>query len=119
MNASGATTDIEQIAGVPVAGFCGIGNPDSFRRTLTSLGAELRSFRTYPDHHAYTRDDIERLRQWASGLAKECAIVTTQKDLVKLRLNDLGGRLLWALRIGIHVNAGQEALDQKLWSLVA
>ena len=45
-------------------------------------------------------------------------MVTTQKDLVKLRLCDLGGRELWALRIRLHVEAGQEAFDRKLEEVI-
>jgi tetraacyldisaccharide 4'-kinase len=98
----------------PVAAFCGLGNPDAFRRTLTDLGAGVTAFRTYPDHHAYTRPDVEDLRAWARQRATDCVIVTTQKDLVKLRLAHLAGRELWALRIRLHVTDGQPALDRKL-----
>jgi hypothetical protein len=45
-------------------------------------------------------------------------IVTTQKDLVKLRLAQLGNRPLWALRIGLHIAAGQEVLERKLLTVV-
>ena len=102
----------------PVAAFCGIGNPHAFRKTLTDLGAQIAAFRCYPDHHAYTRGDIEELRGWAEQQAKECILVTTQKDLVKVRRTRLGGRPLWALRICLHVEAGQEMLQQKLLSMV-
>ena len=98
----------------PVAAFCGIGNPEAFRRTLTDLGVSVCAFRTFSDHHAYTRTDVEDLRSWAQGLDPEGIVVTTQKDLVKLRLTRLGGKALWALRICLHVEAGQEALDRKL-----
>jgi hypothetical protein len=37
--------------------------------------------------------------------------LTTQKDLVKLRVNDLAGRPLWALRIRLTFRAGQEQID--------
>jgi hypothetical protein len=40
--------------------------------------------------------------------------VTTQKDLVKLRLTRLGERPLWALQVRLHVEAGREALDRRL-----
>jgi hypothetical protein len=45
-------------------------------------------------------------------------LVTTQKDLVKLRRASLGGKELWALRIGLHFQSGQEVLDHKLGALV-
>jgi tetraacyldisaccharide 4'-kinase len=101
-----------------VAAFCGIGNPEAFRQTLTGLGAELTAFRVFPDHHAYTRADVEHLRGWAGQQATDCILVTTQKDLVKLRVTQLGGRALWALRICLHIEAGQELLDRKLLSVV-
>ncbi|MBY0522347.1 MAG: tetraacyldisaccharide 4'-kinase [Gemmataceae bacterium] len=104
----------DSVVGRPMAAFCGIGNPEAFRRTLTGLGAEPIAFRVFADHHAYTRSDVEDLRGWARRQAKDCVIVTTQKDLVKLRLVRLGERELWALRIGLHVCAGQDTLDRKL-----
>lgn len=97
-----------------VAAFCGIGNPESFRHTLVQAGAKVIEFRTYPDHYAYNARDVEDLRGWAGEQAKDCLVVTTQKDLVKLRLPNLGGKALWALRVGLQFGAGQEALDQKL-----
>jgi tetraacyldisaccharide 4'-kinase len=98
----------------PVAGFCGIGNPDAFRRTLADAGMQTAAFRVYPDHHAYTRADVAELQAWASQQAKDCVVVTTQKDLVKLCIAQLGGKPLWALRIGLHFWSGQETLDHKL-----
>jgi tetraacyldisaccharide 4'-kinase len=101
----------------PVAAFCGIGNPPAFRRTLEYLGAEVCAFRVFPDHHAFTRADREDLAAWVAQQAKDCMVVTTQKDLVKLPLTELGGRPLWALRIALHIDAGRETLDGKLLEL--
>jgi tetraacyldisaccharide 4'-kinase len=114
VNAERETTGLRLLAERPVAAFCGIGNPEAFRRTLAGMGAEPVAFRTFPDHHAYARADVEELRAWASRQATDCAVVTTQKDLVKLRLSQLSGRPLWALRISLHFEAGQDALDRRL-----
>jgi hypothetical protein len=46
-------------------------------------------------------------------------VVTTQKDLVKLRLSQLGGHELWAVRICLHVVSGQQELDRKLSSVLS
>ena len=102
----------------PAAAFCGLGNPEAFRRSLLDLGARLEDFRVYPDHHAYTREDVEELRRWASGLPAGAAIVTTQKDLVKLRLSRLGDRALWCLRIRLRVESGQDVLDGRLLTAI-
>jgi tetraacyldisaccharide 4'-kinase len=104
----------DALTGRPVAGLCGIGNPEAFRRTLADLGARLVDFCAYPDHHAYTRADVDRLHQWGRRLPGDAVVVTTQKDQVKLRLGDLGGRPLWALRIGLTFRAGQARLEELL-----
>jgi tetraacyldisaccharide 4'-kinase len=119
INADRATAALSELATRPAAAFCGIGNPDAFRRTLADCGIGITAFRVFPDHHAYTRDDVEDLRNWASQQAKDGVVVTTQKDLVKLSLAQLGGKALWALRICLHFLAGQETLDRKLNEVLA
>lgn len=117
-NASQATASIAAFAGRPIAGFCGLGNPDAFRATLSSLGLNVTAWRTFPDHHAYTRDDIEDLRTWARTLPADAVIVTTQKDLVKIRLDRLGERELWALAIQLEITSGHDAIEGLLRSVL-
>ncbi len=105
------------LAGRPVAGFCGIGNPNAFRRTLEELGASVVSFREFPDHHNYTRADIENLENWANQQSREVIIATTQKDWVKLQIGELGQRPLRAVRIGLAFREGQQAFDELLGRL--
>jgi len=118
VNSDGARAGLDVIQGRPVAAFCGIGNPDAFRRTLADLGVIVSACRTYADHHAYSRDDVDELHRWAHGLGEGAPVVTSQKDLVKLRVTQLGGRPLWALRICLRVEAGREEFEQRLRSLV-
>ena len=81
--ATGRVSPPAALRGQKVFAFAGIGSPDSFRRGLTALGAEVVCFRAFPDHHPYGRSDIECLRLLAkdSGSAR---IVTTEKDAVRL-----------------------------------
>jgi tetraacyldisaccharide 4'-kinase len=109
---------LERLRTQPVAAFCGLGNPDAFQRTLLDLGVGLCAFRTFPDHHAYTRGDVEDLAAWARQQPADCVLATTQKDLVKLRVRRLGERELWAVRVRFHVQEGQEALDRKLQAVL-
>src|SRR5437868_5145833 len=83
---------------------------DGFRRTLERLGLDVVAWRTFPDHHAYTREDVDELRRWAREQPAEATLVTTQKDLVKIKLDRLGERALWALRIRLAATANEEAL---------
>jgi tetraacyldisaccharide 4'-kinase len=110
---------LERLRGRPVAAFCGLGNPEAFRRTLLGLGADVAAFRTFPDHHGYTRADVADLTAWARQQPPECVVVTTQKDLVKLRLTRLGPCELWALRVRLHVEAGQDLLDRQLERVIS
>lgn len=114
VNGEKARAPLAWLRGRPVAAFCGIGNPDAFRRTLLDLGTALHAVRNFPDHHAYPRADVADLEAWASRLPRDAVVLTTQKDLAKLRQTRLGGRELWALRIGLHFDVGRELLDSKL-----
>ncbi len=67
-----------------VVAFCGIASPDRFKKTLTSLSIELSEFLTYPDHMKYSAEKIHQLEKAALTHGAKY-LVTTEKDLVKLR----------------------------------
>jgi tetraacyldisaccharide 4'-kinase len=74
--------DAPGVAGQKVVAFAGIGRPEKFFATLRSLGAEIAEERAYEDHHAYTAAEFARLR--ARAKAQNAALVTTEKDFVRL-----------------------------------
>jgi tetraacyldisaccharide 4'-kinase len=102
---------------VRVAAFCGIGNPDGFRRTLEQLGVEVVAFREFPDHHPYARTDVESVAEWARE-ARADLVLTTQKDSVKLQTSQVGGLPLRALRIGLEIMEGEERIRDVLERLL-
>lgn len=118
-NCDGEVAPLELLHESPIAAFCGIGNPEAFRRTLHDRGARLEDFRSFPDHHVYGRAHIEELHRWAERLPRGTSIVTTQKDVVKLRLSRVGDHPLWWLRIRLRVESGQEALEGCLRSALS
>ncbi len=69
---------------VPCFGFSGIARPEGFRQTLAELGIETAGFCSLPDHFRYRgagiKDLARRAEQCGAG-----ALITTEKDLVKLR----------------------------------
>jgi tetraacyldisaccharide 4'-kinase len=103
---SGRMLPLSEIRGQRVCAFAGIGRPDSFRRSLTDLGAQIISFLPYPDHHPYTRSDLDHIRRLnaQSGAAR---IVTTEKDGVRLAdfPESLPGLLF--LRIGMEITPAE------------
>jgi tetraacyldisaccharide 4'-kinase len=118
-NAAGQQRTADWLRGRPAGGFCGLGNPQAFRRTLEQLGAALLGFRTFPDHHRYTSADLTALAHWADSLPGDCVLVTTQKDLVKIPRTHLGRRELWAVCVRLRVRAGQAVLDRLLKEVLA
>ncbi|MFO0967220.1 MAG: tetraacyldisaccharide 4'-kinase [Gemmataceae bacterium] len=116
INSAGGTLPLGDTGPRPVAAFCGLGNPDGFKKTLASLGHEPIAWRVYPDHHAYTGADIDELRAWARALPAEALLATTQKDLVKIGLERLGERELWALRIELELTSAEDRLRDTLAS---
>jgi tetraacyldisaccharide 4'-kinase len=117
-SARGETQPVSALAGRRVAAFCGIGNPSAFRRTLAELGAEVVSWREYPDHHAYSANDRADLSAVVESSTVEL-VVTTHKDLVKLPQAMLGDRPLWALAIDLQVVSGEAALVAALERVAA
>jgi tetraacyldisaccharide 4'-kinase len=61
-----------------IGAFCGLGNPESFRATLDSIGLKPVLFRAFPDHHRYDDAEIRALLRDADLL------VTTEKDLANI-----------------------------------
>jgi len=118
VSSTGKEEPLESLADRPVAAFCGIGNPAGFRHTLETCGYQVAQFREFPDHHRYDRADVESLTAWADR-ADIATVLCTQKDLVKLRTDRLGRHPLRAVRVGLEILSGREALEKKLQTLVA
>ena len=66
--------------------FSGIGNPDSFKKTLIKNELNIIKEFKFPDHHNYTFKDINKIKLAAKIL--DAKILTTEKDYVKLH-NDV------------------------------
>lgn len=82
-----------------VYAFAAIANPVSFESLLRSQGAEVIQSRNYRDHFFYTQKDIDTIKQDALGLD----MITTEKDLVKIRNLDVPGNV-YALRIEFSID---------------
>lgn len=74
-------------------GFCGIGNPDSFRKTLLSLDIQLKGFKIFKDHHRYSQYDIKKIIKQTKINGAQW-IVTTEKDIMRLKGYDMPENLV-------------------------
>lgn len=117
LNSVGVEQPLDNLRGQRVVGFCGLGNPDGFRRTLAALGCDVVAFEEFPDHHTYQRSDLDRLADLAQRY-DAATIVCTHKDLVKLQVDELCSRPVWAVVVGIEFLSGETALIEKLAPLL-
>ena len=88
---------------------CAIGNPDSFLNTVRSTDATVVGHTFFPDHHLYSRSDIEKIAE-AAIEAGAAAIVCTHKDLVKIGVNQFKGVPIYALVAEIVFLQGETEL---------
>ncbi len=70
------------LRGRRVAAFCGIAGPGAFRETLAGLDAEVAAFRPFPDHHDYTRADVDALLEQFRRSGADF-LLTTEKDWMR------------------------------------
>jgi tetraacyldisaccharide 4'-kinase len=86
---------LASLAGKRVLAFAGIGDPARFFRTLRSGGIEVVVERIFPDHHPFSKSEIETLLAEAKFVS--LTLVTTEKDLARLR--NAEGLASWANEI--------------------
>ena len=69
--------------------FSGIGNPDSFKKTLLKSKINIIKEVNFPDHYQYTTKDIDKIKVFAKNL--NAKILTTKKDYIKIEKKDTYG----------------------------
>lgn len=77
---------LAQLIGKQVFAFAGIGDPERFFRTLRASGIDVARTRPFADHHMFSRDEIAALV--ADAQREQLTLVTTEKDLARLRGRD-------------------------------
>ncbi len=102
IKSNGESLPLEWFKGKRFFGFSGIGNPESFTRTLLSVGINVKGLKQYRDHYRYSAKDIERIIEESNKVNADW-IVTTEKDIMRLTGFDLPENLVF-LRIEFHVN---------------
>ena len=112
--AAGAEAIVEPLGalrGVRVLAVSAIGAPGAFARQLTDAGAQVTAV-PYPDHHAFTAEDVRAITVRAAGAAR---VVCTLKDAVKLGpLWPPQAPPLWYLSQTVVIERGGEAVEALL-----
>ncbi|MDR0640468.1 MAG: tetraacyldisaccharide 4'-kinase [Holosporales bacterium] len=81
-NAKMKVVNEEEFAGQQVIGFCGLGYPGKFYKTLKEIGFDIKDFIAFSDHHPYTITEAQKLIKAARNAGAK--LVTTMKDYIKI-----------------------------------
>jgi len=103
----GEQRELESLSNQPVLAFSGIGNPEALESSLKTSGACLVGRRHFPDHHPYTRRDIDCIEKLAKDVNARM-IVTTEKDAVRLENIDRCSIPFLALLVRIEITSGAD-----------
>jgi tetraacyldisaccharide 4'-kinase len=104
---------IESLYGVPVYLVAGLARPAGFVQTVQALGAIVVGYRLFRDHHAFTRDELQRIDHDALQ-SRATWVLTTEKDAVRMASGTKTILPVKAVRIGLQVVSGESVLREIL-----
>jgi tetraacyldisaccharide 4'-kinase len=90
--------------------FAGLARPEVFTATLQELGVDLKGYRVFPDHHAYSEAELDRLTATAWSLGAQ-GLVTTGKDWARLGERWNGELPLWVLEVEARLEDAGPVLE--------
>jgi tetraacyldisaccharide 4'-kinase len=92
--------ELQLLKGKKILALSGIADPNYFSSLLRKCGGEIVSEVIFPDHHFYTNKDLFLIEEKNKGADY---IVTTEKDMVKLKKLSIDHLRLRALRIEVKI----------------
>jgi tetraacyldisaccharide 4'-kinase len=93
----------------PLVAFAGLARPEKFFDTLDAIGANVTDGVPFPDHHAFSDDDLRLLTQMAEE--RGATLITTEKDAARLSPD-------WRARVAVLPVAARFADEAALDALL-
>ena len=106
--------DLNEIVGKNVIAVAGIASPQSFFELLNQLKANIIKTYSYPDHHYFSLDEMREILNIADK--NDALVITTEKDMVKMRRIIDDNRMLY-LEILIDFVSGEQEIKNILSSV--
>jgi tetraacyldisaccharide 4'-kinase len=113
VDAKGEQEELDSLKGKKILALSGIANPGHFSSLLRKCGAEIVSEAIFPDHHFYKAKDLSSIKEKNRGVD---LIVTTEKDMLKLRKLGIDPLPIRALRVEMRIWE-EEVLFKRVISL--
>jgi tetraacyldisaccharide 4'-kinase len=79
---NGSIVELEAFVGRAVVVLTGVARPERVRATLEDAGVRVAELCAFPDHHAFTAEELQRVKDRASEHL--AVVVTTEKDAERL-----------------------------------
>lgn len=108
---TGQQETLDFLEGLPVVAVSGIAVPQGFENELTKRGATVLHHKTYADHHRYHQQEILDLINLSLEKGAK-AIITTEKDAVRLPHIERLDVPIYYLRVEIEMLSGHEEFDE-------
>jgi tetraacyldisaccharide 4'-kinase len=100
--------DVDNLIGKTTLLFSGIGDPESFQKTVQNLNISILDSINFRDHKNYSTSDIQKIRDKFYKTGADI-IITTEKDFLKI-----GGTNLPIYAISITMNIDKKGYEQIL-----
>ncbi|MDR0571326.1 MAG: tetraacyldisaccharide 4'-kinase [Rickettsiales bacterium] len=84
--------------------FCGLGNPEKFKKTLVEEDVKLKKFLAFGDHYCYSEKNMKELYGFGYRL------ITTEKDWVRLNDRDRAAISFLAISLVLDKNLLEDIL---------
>ncbi len=92
--------ELNVLRGIKILALSGVADPGYFSSMLRRCGAGIVGEAVFPDHHFYTAEDLSSLEEKSKRV--DC-IVTTEKDMVKLKQLNIRHLPIRALRVKVKI----------------
>ena len=96
----GEKEDLQALRGKKILALSGIANADYFSFLLRRCGVEVGKEAIFPDHHFYATEDLACIEESSRGMDR---VVTTEKDMLKLKNLNIHHLSIQALRIEMKI----------------
>jgi tetraacyldisaccharide 4'-kinase len=97
--------DLEFMKGLKVVSLSGIAAPRGFEKEIRARGSELLDKERFADHHRYTQQEIINIINKSKKMGAD-AIITTEKDAVRLPRLDRCDVPIYFMRVDIEILSG-------------
>lgn len=104
------TNTSEDLENYEIVLFCGIANPKPLIEYLKAKNNRIHLL-TFPDHHIYLDADFMKIKACFDAIkASRKIILTTEKDIQRIQLNDFSNYPLFYLPISIDIQNNQSSI---------